>query len=205
MNDIKVLIIEDEALIATDIADILEEYEYRVSGIAHKAEEAFFQLENNRPDIVLLDINLNDKKDGLDIGAHILKNYELPIIYLTAYADKATVERAKHTRPMGYIVKPFDGKDIYSSIELALYNYANIIKPVCFDRTFINRKIYSPITEKEFEIAKDIYEGKTNRQLAEKHFISINTVKTHVKNLYEKLDARSRSEAIVRLRKIMGK
>ena len=205
MNEIRVLIVEDEVLIAEDIAAVLEDYDYQVSGIAHKVSEAFYQLENNPPDIVLLDVNLNDEKDGVDIGAHILEQYDLPIIYLTAYADKATIERAKYTRPMGYIVKPFEDKDIFTSIEIALYNYASMLKPVQFDRMLLNKKLLNPITEKEFEIAKDIYEGKTNRQLAAKHFISINTVKTHVKNLYDKLDVGSRSEAIVCLRGMLGK
>jgi DNA-binding NarL/FixJ family response regulator len=205
MNEIRVLIVEDEPLIAQDIASILEEYDYEISGKIRKPELVFEHLEKETPDIAILDVNLNAEKDGIDIGEHIAKHYEFPIVYLTAYADKKTIDRAKHTKPMGYIVKPFDEKDIFTTMEIALFNYANMLKPVVFDKTLINRNIHSPLTEKEFDILKDIYEGKTNKQLTAQHFISINTVKTHVKNLYDKMDVSSRTEIIVKLRSLLRK
>ena len=204
MNKIRVLIIEDEPLIAQDLSLILEGNDYHVSAIIHKAENAFTELKHNTPDIALLDINLEGDIDGVHIGAHILEKYNFPIVYITAYADKKTVERAKYTRPMGYIVKPFDERDIFTTIEIALYNYANIWKPLKFDRAVLNQKIMNPITQKEFEILIDIYEGKTNHQLADKHFVSMNTVKTHIRHLYHKMNVGSRAEVIVNARKILG-
>ncbi|MCB0652702.1 MAG: response regulator transcription factor [Saprospiraceae bacterium] len=203
MNEIKVLIVEDEPLIAQDIASILEGYDYSIAGIANAPAKAMEFLSNNTPDIAILDVNLNAESDGISLGEYILKNHNFPIVYLTAYADKNTIERAKHTKPMGYIVKPFDEKDIFTTLEIALFNFASMRKPVIFDKNLINNQLHSPLTDKEFDIFKDIYEGKTNQQLADQHFISINTVKTHVKNLYDKLDVRSRTEAIVLLRSIL--
>ena len=205
MNEIRVLIVEDEPLIAQDISSILEGYDYSVAGICHTPVKARQFLQSDTPDIALLDVNLNADSDGISLGEHILKNYEFPVVYLTAYADKKTIDRAKHTKPMGYIVKPFDEKDIFTTLEIALYNYANLLKPVQFDKKLINSNILSPLTDKEFDILRDIYEGKTNRQLAEQHFISINTVKTHIKNLYDKVEVGSRTEVIVKVRSLLGK
>lgn len=205
MNEIKVMIVEDEPLIAQDIAAILESYDYSIAGIFHSPEMARQFLKNNTPDIAILDVNLNAETDGIALGEFIMKHHEFPILYLTAYADKKTIDRAKHTQPMGYIVKPFDEKDIYTSIEIALYNYANMLKPVLFDKNLINKNSLSPLTDKEFEILKDIYDGKTNRQLTEHHFISINTVKTHIKNLYDKMEVGSRTEVIVKVRSLLRK
>ena len=203
MNEIRVLIVEDEPLIARDIASILEGYDYSIAGIVHNPDSAKLFLYNDTPDIALLDVNLNAETDGISLGEYILEKYELPVVYLTAYADKKTIDRAKHTKPMGYIVKPFDEKDIYTTIEIALYNYANMLKPVVFDKELINKNSLSPLTDKEFEILSDIYDGKTNRQLAEHHFISINTVKTHIKNLYDKMEVGSRTEVIVKIRSLL--
>jgi DNA-binding NarL/FixJ family response regulator len=203
MNEIRVVIVENEPLIAQDIASILEGYDYSVAGIFHAPDMALHYLKSNTPDIAILDVNLNAELDGIAVGEYIMKNCEFPVVYLTAYADKNTIDRAKHTKPMGYIVKPFDEKDIFTTLEIALYNYANMLKPVQFDKSLINKNILSPLTDKEFDILKDIYEGKTNQQLATQHFISINTVKTHIKNLYDKMEVGSRTEVIVKIRSLL--
>ncbi len=203
MSEIRVLIVEDEVPIANDIANILEGIDYQVSGIAYNSDKALSELKYNCPDIVLLDINLEGEKDGIDI-AHIIKSqYELPFIYLTSYGDKGTIERAKLTRPMGYIIKPFNETDLFSTLEIALYNYSQLHYPINFDMDKLNNKLLSKLTTKEFEILCDIYDGKTNQQLANKHFISRNTVKTHIKHLYDKLDVESRVEAITTLRTLL--
>ncbi len=204
MNEIRVMIVEDEPLIARDIASILEGFDYSVAEIFHAPAPALQYLKSNTPDIAILDVNLNADVDGIAIGEYILANCEFPVVYLTAYADKKTIDRAKPTKPMGYIVKPFDEKDIFTTLEIALFNYANMLKPVQFDKNLINKNILSPLTDKEFDILKDIYEGKTNQQLAAQHFISINTVKTHIKNLYDKMEVGSRTEVIVKIRSLLG-
>lgn len=197
---IRVLIVEDEVFIANDIASTLAKIDYTVSGIAYDSEKALHELKHNCPDIVLLDINLEGEQDGVDIAHEINARFEIPFIYLTSYGDKQTIERAKRTRPMGYIMKPFNETDLYSAVEIALYNYARMHHPINFNIQSLNQKLLSPLTAKEFEILCDIYDGKTNQQLAEKHFISKNTVKTHVKHIFDKLKVQSRVEAITQLR-----
>ena len=124
MSEIRVLIIEDNPLIATDIEQCLNNINFIVSGIAYDFSEALLQLEESTPDIVLMDINLGDEKDGIDIGKIIHEKYFLPFVYLTSNSDRATIERAKITRPAGYIIKPFDEKDLLAALEIALYNFS---------------------------------------------------------------------------------
>ena len=128
---------------------------------------------------------------------------KIPFVFLTSYADKATLERAKHTNPMGYIVKPFNEKDLFATLEIALFNYSQRQHPISLNLDVLNERLLSQLTAKEFDILKDIYEGRTNNQMAERNFISVNTVKSHIKKIYDKLDVHSRSQAIVKIREMM--
>ncbi len=202
MSEIRVLIVEDEPLIAEDIADYLGSIDYSVSGIAHSIDAALLQLESNCPDIAILDINLGEEKDGIFVAEVIKEKYKIPFVFLTSYADKTTLDRAKHTQPMGYIVKPFDERDLLSTLEIAHFNFFQIQSIGTITMESVNKKIYSPLTKKEFEILLDLRNGKTNKQMAETNFISINTIKTHIKNIYEKLEVHTRSQAVAKLREL---
>ncbi len=201
MDTIRILVVEDDIFISQDIVEMLEQMDYTISGVAYDGDAALTQLQENTPDFVLLDINLGEGKDGVDIAEVIRTQYQLPFIFLTSYASKSVLDRAKQTRPAGYVVKPFDERDLYPAIEIALYNHAQRWQPDSWHQNHINRVLKTDFTQKEVEILQDMFEGKTNRQLSEKHFISLNTVKTHVLRIYEKLDVHSRSEAMAALRK----
>jgi two-component system, response regulator PdtaR len=200
MANIQILVVEDEPLIAEDISEYLSNVDYSILGIAYNKAQALLALEEQIPDLVLLDINLGANLDGLDLAQLINQKYYTPFIFLTSYAHKSIIEQAKLTRPMGYILKPFTERDLYSSIEIALYNFAQNAQPRNFNLKKLNQQLLSPLTEKEFQILQDIYHGCTNKQMAEKHFVSINTIKTHLQNLYDKLSVCSRSEVLVKLR-----
>jgi DNA-binding NarL/FixJ family response regulator len=205
MSKLKILIVEDEPVIAENIAVYLDNNDFEVSGIAYDTDEALEQLKTNTPDAVILDINLDSEKDGIDIAATINKNYQLPFLFLTSYSDKETLNRAKLVKPAGYIVKPFNEKTLLASLEIAISNHAaeqNHQLPVLHIEK-INNRLPSPLTEREFEIAQKVYDGITNSQMAETMFIALNTVKTHVKNIFMKLDANTRLSAINRLRELM--
>ncbi len=202
MTQIRVLVVEDEPLIAEDIKETLSNIDFQVSGMAYDSKGALQELAENTPDMVLLDVNLGSGMDGIDIAKIINKDYSIPFVFLTSYADRATVGRAKHTHPMGYIVKPFDEKDLFTTLEIALYNYSLAQPQVKLSLQRVNSSIVGYLTQKEFEIVTSIFEGKTNRQMAESHFISVNTIKTHIKNIYDKLDVHTRTEAIARLREM---
>ncbi len=200
MTQIRVLIVEDEPLIAEDIKEILSSIDFVVSGLAYDALDALRELRTNTPDIVMLDINLSSEKDGIDIATIINQEYQIPFVFLTSYADRATLSRAKHTRPMGYIVKPFDEKDLFATLEIALFNFYASQPLVELNLDQVNSRYDINLTQKEFEVLQSVMTGMTNRQMAEKHFISVNTIKTHLKNLYEKLDVHTRSQLIAKLR-----
>lgn len=119
----RVLVVEDEFIIAEDISETLRHLGYQVAGNATGYNEAIKLLDTQNPDIVLVDINLGEKKDGIDVGTAIREKYQLPFIFITSHADKTTVDRAKHLKPNGYLVKPFDKNDLYTAIEIALASF----------------------------------------------------------------------------------
>ncbi|WP_242926658.1 LytR/AlgR family response regulator transcription factor [Pontibacter vulgaris] len=122
MTKPKILISEDEIIIAEDLAASLEELGYQTCAI-DTGEDTIDMIRETQPDLVLLDINLRGKADGIEIGSRIKAEFGIPFIYLTAYADKATIDRAKKTEPDGFLVKPFDDKNLRSAIEIALYKH----------------------------------------------------------------------------------
>lgn len=119
----KILIVEDEQLIAHSIERSLFKAGYSVPGMATSAQEAFEQIEQTMPDLVLMDIHIQGPSDGVETARTIRERYHLPVIYLTAHADADTLERAKITEPLGYLVKPVNHANLPSSIEMALYKH----------------------------------------------------------------------------------
>jgi DNA-binding LytR/AlgR family response regulator len=127
MGTIKIGIVEDEMIISETIAMALEELQYKVSGVVGTYKDAIVMLENTNPDLVLLDINLGTKKDGIDLAFEIQKRFNTPIIFLTANSDPATISRAKEVNPLAFLVKPFSKNDLYSAIEIGLNNFNTIL------------------------------------------------------------------------------
>lgn len=207
MLETRVMIIEDEPLIAEDISACLQRREYCVTGIVYTSEDAIPEIEKQQPDIILLDINLDNGQQGIDIARQINKDFQLPFVYLTSYSDKKTLELAKDTEPAGYIVKPFTEAGLFAALEIALHNHTrkNLQHFPALSLHKINHTILSTLSLREFDVLQLIYEGCSNRQIAEKLFVSNNTVKAHIKNAYLKLDVVSRASAIARLRELMLK
>lgn len=123
MNKAPILIVEDELLIAFDIKQILSEEGYESIITVSSVEKAIEVVESSNPILVIIDIKLNQDKDGVDLGQYLLQKDNIPYIYLTSYADKLTVERVNHTRPYGYIVKPFKPIDLVTTISIVLNNF----------------------------------------------------------------------------------
>ena len=112
MANYKVLIVEDELIVAKDIKHSLERINYEVVGLASDVSEVIELIEENHPDIVLMDIMLRGGDSGIEAAEIIRKEYKIPVIFLTAYADSATLERAKRAESYGYIIKPFNPKEL---------------------------------------------------------------------------------------------
>lgn len=124
MTDIRVFIVEDEKIVANDIADTLRSLGYHIAGTAISGENAVVMIPGARPDVVLMDIRLAGNMDGVETAGELQKTSDIPVIYLTAYADKDLLERAKLTEPYGYIIKPYDERELHTAIEIALYRHA---------------------------------------------------------------------------------
>jgi len=117
----RILVVEDERIVSMEIEDKLKALGYTVIASVSHGEEAVKIAEKERPDIILMDIKLKGEMDGIEAANKITSKINVPIIYLTAYADKNTIQRAKHTRPYGYLLKPFEIRELHSTIEMALY------------------------------------------------------------------------------------
>ena len=115
------MIVEDSRIVAEDIRQKLIELGYTVTAVATSGEKALAAVELDVPDIALMDIELGDGINGIETATELRQTYQVPVIYLTAYTDEDTINRAKHTEPLGYIIKPFDDKELRSAIEIGLY------------------------------------------------------------------------------------
>ncbi len=127
---VRILIVEDEFITLDMLRDYLEISGYDVSGDAMSADEAIDVLERFDTDLVLLDINIRGDRDGIWIAEQIRQNYHIPYIFLSAYSDAPTIERASNTYPYGYLVKPFSQADVFTAIEIALKNFAKQVRPL---------------------------------------------------------------------------
>jgi PAS domain S-box-containing protein len=119
----KILVVEDEAIVASNISKTLRRMGYTVPRPVGSGEEAIQQAAAALPDLVLMDIHLDGLVDGIEAAAQIRTRFGIPVIYLTAYADDATLMKARETQPAGYLVKPFKTEDLRSTIEMALYKH----------------------------------------------------------------------------------
>ncbi|HEX3034166.1 MAG TPA: response regulator [Thermodesulfobacteriota bacterium] len=121
----RILVVEDERIVARDIQNTLRNLGYDVSAVATSGEEAIRRVKELRPDLVLMDIVLKGGMDGVRTARKIYYDFNIPVIYVTAYADEGTLNRVKKTEPFGYILKPFQVKELRSAIEIALYRHKN--------------------------------------------------------------------------------
>ncbi len=193
--NLRILIIEDEPPIARNLAQMIQAKNHTLVGIAYNQLQAQDKLAQGNTDLVLLDINLSGHMEGIDIGRLLHDKYKIPFIYITSYADDDTLDAASLTHPAGYIVKPFEESDVYANIKIAWQN-AKIGTGSSASHKEINAKILDALTKTEFKILQDLISGMTYAKVATVNHISINTVNSHVKNIYAKLGVNSRIEAL---------
>ena len=123
-EEIKILIVEDELIIAEDVKLKLNELGYTTAGIASDIQEANELLSDTLPDIALVDIKLRNNDSGIELAKKIKANYNIPIVFVTSHSDKDTIEKSKQVEPEGYIVKPFEKEDLFTAIELAIFRHS---------------------------------------------------------------------------------
>jgi signal transduction histidine kinase len=120
---LSLLVVEDEAIVAMSIKQRLVQLGYQVTGIAASGVEAMMLAEQVRPDLVLMDIGLQGGMDGIEAALEMRRRFRLPVVFLTAYAESSTLQRAIEAEPFGYILKPFDDRDLKIIIEMAVYKH----------------------------------------------------------------------------------
>ncbi len=141
MTSIKIAIVEDEMIIAETIVLALEKLGYGVAWTAGNYEEAITMMAQIPPDLVLLDINLGAKKDGIDLAFEIKESFATPIIFLTANSDPATIIRAKAIHPLAFLVKPFSQNDLFSAIEIGWNNFNTTVNSAINPTEYIVLKV----------------------------------------------------------------
>ena len=161
-------------------------------------------IEKEKPNILLLDINLNAELDGIDLAHYVNANYSIPIIYLTANNDLETIERCKTTLPSAFLAKPFRKSDLLSAIELGMFSFVEKFGLASVSKSDISRDQLDKfeLTQRETEIMELIAKGFKQKEIAHQLFISEATVKKHLSNVFEKMNVKSSIEALNGLREI---
>lgn len=191
----KIIIVEDEAIIAAEIEMTLESLGYKIVGKSKNGDKALDLFSSKEPDLVLLDITIKGTLNGIDLAKIIREKYEFPFLFLTSHADTHTLNEVKQTLPYGYIVKPFSENDLRTAVELALYKF-KIEKQGIFPlKEELERKLDLGLSQREYELYSDLFNGLSYKEIAEANHISVNTVKHYLKKLFEKLEVSSRHQA----------
>jgi len=180
---IKILIVEDEILLAKDIEQSLLIAGYQVIGIASNHKKAKQLLQIDVPDLILCDINLRSKKTGIELISEIKKSHQLSVIYVTAYSDKETIELANQTNPVNYLTKPFNEKQLLTSVHMAMKDMEQKESP-------------EMPSKRELSVISLIAKGYGSRQIAEELSISFNTVESHRKNILRRYQIKTSAELI---------
>ena len=135
MTQVNIVIVEDEPIVAMDIKRCLKQLGYQVAAVAANSEDAVQQIVDKRPDLVLMDIRLKGDIDGIETAWRVRQRFNVPIVYLTAHSDPETLERAKFTEPYGYILKPYEDRDLHTTIEMAIHRFHKVTEIVDNERS----------------------------------------------------------------------
>ena len=135
-----ILIVEDESIVAFNLQQRLSHMGYHVPDVAVSGTETLSLLSHSSPDLILMDIHIEGTMDGIDVAARIHETRSVPVIYLTAYSEDSTLERARQTRPYGYLIKPFSERELHATIQMALERHSvEKALGVCAAERFVGR------------------------------------------------------------------
>ncbi|APW65487.1 hypothetical protein LPB137_06320 [Poseidonibacter parvus] len=168
---IPVMIIEDEMIVAMEIADYLENLGYEVVNISNNSLDGYNNALKYQPHIIMMDIRIKGDKDGIDTASMIQKKINTSIIYLTAYCDETTVERAIKTNPSAYLTKPFNKQELFVSLKMAVSSYDNNIKRE-------DHKVGDILFDNEFS-----YDSKNNQLIYNNEYLHLTKREIQLLNL----------------------
>lgn len=186
----RILLIEDEIIIAESLSLFLKKNSYEAT-IATHGDKAIQNLKDSDFDGVICDINLQEEMNGIEIiqQFHDLEKHG-PVIFLTAYSNPQVMENAEAVTPYAYIIKPFNNQQLVTTLNLAIKNQE------CFSPPPVNYQLTEQLSQREIQILQLLATGKTNKDVGKELFISKYTVDTHVKNIKEKLNLKKKGELI---------
>ncbi|MFY0608464.1 MAG: response regulator transcription factor [Cyclobacteriaceae bacterium] len=187
----KILIVEDELIVADNLSNTLKRLGYTPLEPAISYTQALERLAE-KPDLALLDVHLSGQKDGIDVAEYLNEHLHIPIVFLTAYGDDATIERAKKVLPAGYLLKPFKRADIKPTIEIAITNFQARSR-----REITKSNLLTRLNASEVQIVKLIAENKTTAQIAEVMFLSTSTIKNKRHKICAKLELPPSNNALL--------
>lgn len=191
---LEILLIEDEFIIAKDIKILLGKNNFASVDYAKNYDTALDLFVKKSFDLIISDINLNDKKNGIEIITEFSKLKKIPVVYLTAYSDLDIINQAEKTMPFAYILKPYNNNQLRATISLAILNFKKQSKGVSENQE--NTVKLKLLTIREKEVLVTLSSGKISKEIAEELNISTNTVEQHKKNIRKKLNLTTIGELI---------
>lgn len=174
-----IIVVEDNCIIALDLRGILEEAGYFVITNVVTVDQAILSIEEHKPALVLIDINLKKDKDGVNLGNYLLKTGGVPYVYVSSFSDNFTLDRVKESRPFGFIVKPFKKVDVTTTVALVLNNFDQDKKDLDDNNAIVNREVPFVLKDIVHYIEEHIDEKLTVKELAlrsrwkDQHFIRV--------------------------------
>ncbi len=190
-----VIVVEDNPIIALDLSSYLNKLGYTDIFRCRNENEAYAVLDSLKHAIVFLDINLDTKYGGIAIAKTLESKPSFPYAYITGNTDSETLEKIKGTHPIGFIVKPYQEEEVKALLILADHKIKHPVEKAEVNQTTLKR-LFPNLTATEQNIFLRLYEGASNQEIADKLFVSINTVKTHLKTIFSKLGVSSRLKAV---------
>lgn len=190
--DKTILVVEDEVIIADHLCMELRNSGYQTLEPALTFQEALLAINQYQPDLVILDIDLNEELSGINLGAYLTDEKQIPFIYLTSIDNKQVLNAAKATLPYAYLSKPFRPKDVTASLELAFVNHG-ALKRNLNQEALVNLDL---LTATEKVVLRKIAVGLTTREIAVQLGVSPNTVKNHRYNICNKLELKEGTHSL---------
>jgi DNA-binding NarL/FixJ family response regulator len=193
-----ILIVEDEVIIAETLQEMLIQLGYSSIQRCKTQKEAERIIEEENLDLAILDINLHGGHEGIELGKRCNQK-DIPYFFLTSYSDRMTILEAKKAKPGNYVIKPFSPEEIMVAVELTLM-HQTVKAPFVENMRSISN--FLSLSEREIQVMNCLYRKLSNSEMSAELDVSPNTVKFHLKNLYNKLEINSRSELENKLREI---
>lgn len=202
LSAVRILLVEDERLVALSLTHQLEKLGHCVVGHSAVGQDAITKAGELRPDLVIMDIHLEGDLDGVEAAAEIRKQYDLPVIYLTAFSNPEVLDRAKQTEPLGYLLKPYEERDLHVVIETGLYRHRAERQRATLreaERTSQLGRLSLPplepaadarlatLSPRESQVMQLLVAGNSLKQIAAKFDISFQTAAKHRIKVQEKL------------------